>query len=190
MFYYSWFSFNKKYLVLKRKYLRQGCGYPPSVNCTTWISRFGAVGSTFPCHYARTNQSLAITHLDTQVSCDWWRAGHVTTTRRRTCGTCWCPPASPSPPASSPGSPSVWCTPRKLSYFYRHTFFIDCSVYFSLQRCLVPRLTATGTAATLHQPGPATLAAEHRLMRTLLRVEVETNLREVFTITEKVPSSG
>ena len=67
----------------------------------------------------------------------------------------------------------------------------DCSaVYFSLQRCLVPRLTATGTAATLHQPGPATLAAEHRLMRTLLRVELETNLREVFTITEKVPSSG
>ena len=32
----------------------------------------------------------------------------------------------------------------------------DCSVYFSLQRCLVPRLTATGTAATRHQPGPAT----------------------------------
>ena len=64
--------------MLKRKYLRQGCGYPPSVNCTTWIARFGAVGSTFPCHYARTNQSLAITHLDTQVGCDWWRADHVT----------------------------------------------------------------------------------------------------------------
>ena len=116
MFYYSWFSFNKKYLVLKRKYLRQGCGYPPSVNCTTWIARFGAVGSTFPCHYARTNQSLAITHLDTQVGCDWWRADHVTPTRRRTCGTCWCPPASPSPPASSPGSPSAWCTLREHSY--------------------------------------------------------------------------
>jgi len=66
----------------------KGCGYPPSVNCTTWIARFGAVGSTFPCHYARTNQSLAITHLDTQVGCDWWRADHVTPTRRRTCGTC------------------------------------------------------------------------------------------------------
>lgn len=43
----------------------QGCGYPPSVNCTTWIREFGRLDSTFPCYYARSNQSLAITHLDT-----------------------------------------------------------------------------------------------------------------------------
>ena len=43
----------------------QGCGYPPSVNCTTWLREFGRLDSTFPCYYARSNQSLAITHLDT-----------------------------------------------------------------------------------------------------------------------------
>ena len=36
----------------------KGCGYPPSVNCTTWISQFGHEQSTFPCYYARTNQSV------------------------------------------------------------------------------------------------------------------------------------
>ena len=45
----------------------KGCGYPPSVNCTTWISQFGLEQSTFPCYYARTNQSVAITHLDTRT---------------------------------------------------------------------------------------------------------------------------
>ena len=43
----------------------KGCGYPPSVNCTAWIREFGRLDSTFPCYYARSNQSLAITHLDT-----------------------------------------------------------------------------------------------------------------------------
>lgn len=44
----------------------KGCGYPPSVNCSTWIHQFGVQDSTFPCYYARTNQSVAITHLDTK----------------------------------------------------------------------------------------------------------------------------
>ena len=45
----------------------KGCGYPPSVNCSSWVRQFGVVESTFPCYYARTNQSLAITHLDTRT---------------------------------------------------------------------------------------------------------------------------
>lgn len=44
----------------------KGCGYPPSVNCSRWITQFGVPESTFPCYYARTNQSVAITHLDTK----------------------------------------------------------------------------------------------------------------------------
>ena len=44
----------------------QGCGYPPNVNCSTWIRQYGVLDSTFPCYYARTNQSIAITHLDTK----------------------------------------------------------------------------------------------------------------------------
>ena len=44
----------------------KGCGYPPSVNCSRWITQYGVQDSTFPCYYARTNQSVAITHLDTK----------------------------------------------------------------------------------------------------------------------------
>ena len=52
-------------MIRRIPFVLQGCGYPPSVNCTTWIREFGRVDSTFPCYYARSNQSLAITHLDT-----------------------------------------------------------------------------------------------------------------------------
>ena len=62
-------SFAILYLIQKRYEpifaFLQGCGYPPSVNCTTWVREFGRLDSTFPCYYARSNQSLAITHLDT-----------------------------------------------------------------------------------------------------------------------------
>ena len=44
----------------------KGCGYPPSVNCSAWISQFGFPQSTFPCYYSRTNKSVTITHLDTK----------------------------------------------------------------------------------------------------------------------------
>ena len=29
-----------------------GCGYPPSVNCSMWIQEFGRNNSKFPCYYS------------------------------------------------------------------------------------------------------------------------------------------
>ena len=40
-------------ISLKNMYLGQGCGYPPAVNCSSWIRQFGVEESTFPCYYAR-----------------------------------------------------------------------------------------------------------------------------------------
>ena len=45
----------------------KGCGYPPAVQCKDWLNEYGIVGGLFPCYYARTNQSLAITHIDLKV---------------------------------------------------------------------------------------------------------------------------
>ena len=42
----------------------RGCGYPPAVQCRSWIDEFGGNDTVFPCHYARTNHSLAVTSLD------------------------------------------------------------------------------------------------------------------------------
>ena len=42
----------------------KGCGYPPSVQCSSWISEYGGNDSTVPCYYSKSNSSLAITHLD------------------------------------------------------------------------------------------------------------------------------
>ena len=47
----------------------KGCGYPPTVQCASWISEFGGNDTTIPCHYSRSNSSMAITHLDTKN--DW-----------------------------------------------------------------------------------------------------------------------
>ena len=30
----------------------KGCGYPPSVNCSTWLRQFGRNNSNFPCYYS------------------------------------------------------------------------------------------------------------------------------------------
>ena len=46
----------------------KGCGYPPSVQCSSWIDEFGGLNSTIPCHYSRTNNSIAITHVDASRS--------------------------------------------------------------------------------------------------------------------------
>lgn len=42
----------------------RGCGYPPVVECEQWIKQFGLNNSVFPCHYATTNHSLAVTSVD------------------------------------------------------------------------------------------------------------------------------
>ena len=42
----------------------KGCGYPPSVQCSSWISEYGGNDSTVPWYYSKSNSSLAITHLD------------------------------------------------------------------------------------------------------------------------------
>ena len=47
----------------------KGCGYPPTVQCASWISEYGVNESTIPCHYSRSNSSVAITHLNTKN--DW-----------------------------------------------------------------------------------------------------------------------
>ena len=44
----------------------KGCGYPPTVQCDKWISDYGMNNTIIPCHYSRTDHSLAITHLDTK----------------------------------------------------------------------------------------------------------------------------
>ena len=46
----------------------KGCGYPPSVQCSSWIDQYGVINSTIPCHYSRTNTSMAITHVDSRRS--------------------------------------------------------------------------------------------------------------------------
>lgn len=42
----------------------KGCGYPPSVNCSLFRSRFGRVNVMFPCHYSSKDPTLVITSLD------------------------------------------------------------------------------------------------------------------------------
>ena len=42
----------------------KGCGYPPNVMCSDWVNQYGRINSTIMCHYSRTNNSMAITHVD------------------------------------------------------------------------------------------------------------------------------
>ena len=32
----------------------KGCGYPPTVNCSSWLQMFGQNNSQFPCYYSGT----------------------------------------------------------------------------------------------------------------------------------------
>ena len=46
----------------------KACGYPPSVQCSSWVKDYGKLNSSIPCHYSRTNTSMAITHVDASRS--------------------------------------------------------------------------------------------------------------------------
>ena len=46
----------------------KGCGYPPTVKCDTWISKYGVNDSVVPCYYSKSNSSTAITHVDTATN--------------------------------------------------------------------------------------------------------------------------
>lgn len=48
----------------------KGCGYPPSVKCSTYNSIFGIEGSVFPCYYSKLNKTLVMTRYnrDDQLS--------------------------------------------------------------------------------------------------------------------------
>jgi len=37
-----------------------GCGYPPSVNCSEFREKYGKVGTTFLCHYSQSNASIVV----------------------------------------------------------------------------------------------------------------------------------
>ena len=45
----------------------RSCGYPPAVVCDTWHNVSAAPDTIVPCHYSRTNSSLAITDLDPEA---------------------------------------------------------------------------------------------------------------------------
>ena len=45
----------------------QACGYPPKVTCDHWYNVSAGNDTTIPCHYSRTNSSLAITELDPEA---------------------------------------------------------------------------------------------------------------------------
>lgn len=42
----------------------KGCGYPPTVNCTTFNNDYSTPGRTFPCYYSKEQPLLVITSLD------------------------------------------------------------------------------------------------------------------------------
>ena len=42
----------------------QGCGYPPRVNCTTFVTLFSEIGTLFNCFVSRTEPELVISELD------------------------------------------------------------------------------------------------------------------------------
>ena len=44
----------------------KGCGYPPAVQCDKWLADFGVNNSVVPCFYSKNDNSMAITHLDTE----------------------------------------------------------------------------------------------------------------------------
>ena len=46
----------------------KACGYPPSVQCSKWVDQYGKINSTIPCHYSKTNTSMAITQVDARRS--------------------------------------------------------------------------------------------------------------------------
>lgn len=42
----------------------KGCGYPPSVNCTTFNMSYSTPGRTYPCYYSKEQPTTVLTSLD------------------------------------------------------------------------------------------------------------------------------
>lgn len=42
----------------------KGCGYPPILNCTIFLSKYRALGTNYTCYYSRVDPGLVITDLD------------------------------------------------------------------------------------------------------------------------------
>ncbi|KAL1493209.1 hypothetical protein ABEB36_011306 [Hypothenemus hampei] len=42
----------------------KGCGYPPMLNCSTWLKAYKTVGSNFSCYYSKIDPGLVISDLD------------------------------------------------------------------------------------------------------------------------------
>ncbi|KAK3883284.1 hypothetical protein Pcinc_012411 [Petrolisthes cinctipes] len=42
----------------------KGCGYPPSINCTTFKANFTPLGVSYPCYYSKEQPLLVLTELD------------------------------------------------------------------------------------------------------------------------------
>lgn len=42
----------------------KGCGYPPMLNCSTFIKQYKQIGTNFSCYYSRVDPSIVISHLD------------------------------------------------------------------------------------------------------------------------------
>ncbi|KAF5283416.1 hypothetical protein FQA39_LY04792 [Lamprigera yunnana] len=42
----------------------KGCGYPPMLNCSTFLKQYKEIGSNFSCYYSRVDPGLVINHLD------------------------------------------------------------------------------------------------------------------------------
>ncbi|XP_063869565.1 uncharacterized protein LOC135105274, partial [Scylla paramamosain] len=42
----------------------KGCGYPPTVNCTTFAANYKKVGKTYPCYYSKKIPTMVLDALD------------------------------------------------------------------------------------------------------------------------------
>ncbi len=42
----------------------KGCGYPPSIRCSNFTSKYGVLGASFPCYYSRQNKTVAMNRYD------------------------------------------------------------------------------------------------------------------------------
>ena len=54
-------------IIIRLKVNVRSCGYPPAVVCDSWLNVSAVPDTIVPCHYSRTNSSLAITELDPEA---------------------------------------------------------------------------------------------------------------------------
>lgn len=42
----------------------KGCGYPPMLNCSTFLKQYKEIGTNYSCYYSRVDPGIVINHLD------------------------------------------------------------------------------------------------------------------------------